>query len=127
MKKIISVFVLLIMIFLIVNIPAMANNSTEVVYIVNGTKETKVSDLIIGDTFVPNRFPSYIPEGEMFVGWRTEEGKMADNNGIILQADNNNLYVVFESKYLINKNATILENRAFDKRIFYPYIYNNSY
>ena len=127
MKKIISVFVLLIMIFFIVNIPAMANNSTEVVYIVNGTIETKVSDLIIGDTFVPNRFPSYIPEGEMFVGWRTEEGKMADNNGIILQADNNNLYAVFESKYLINKNATILENRAFDKRIIYPYIYNNSY
>lgn len=128
MKKFVCLILSLVMVISLVNMNVSAENGADVVYYASGIPEHKVTGLVIGETYTPERIPDNIPDGKNFIGWRDDNGNFIGNDGFLLNNETNNLYAVFNDKYLMNKNAVILNSKCFeDNKIQFPYTYNDNY
>ncbi len=127
MKKLICVILSLVMIISCFGISASAENNAKVIYISEGKTVAEISGLNIGDTYLPDLMPENIPQDKTFVGWKDVTGNLIGADGIVLDTSGTALYAVFNDKYLVNKQAVILKDKAVEDKIYLPYIYNGEY
>ena len=100
MKRIFCIMLSLILLFSLINVPAVATNEACVNYFINGETFAEITGLSVGENYIPDRLPEALPDGKNFIGWRDENGALVENNGITLENEVTNLYAVFNDKYL---------------------------
>ena len=127
MKRIFCIMLSLILLFSLINVPAVATNEACVNYFINGETFAEITGLSVGENYIPDRLPEALPDGKNFIGWRDENGALVENNGITLENEVTNLYAVFNDKYLIDKTAFILKDKTVNQNIYAPYLYDNNY